>query len=172
MSRTADDRNGNNKLIGSISGDITLFPALKFKSILSIDREYKHFTSFLDPKKTAYGRSEYGNAADRRSLGTVFVFDNILTYNNNFGKHNFLAMAGTSWTESHWSQQYAGASHFRDGSIKTLNAGNKIDPNGYTEGSEWDIMSFIGRLTYNYNSKYLFTANFRCGWFLQTCSGT
>jgi TonB-dependent starch-binding outer membrane protein SusC len=161
MSRTADDVNLNNRLIGTISGDATILKGLTFKSSLSLDRTYNNSTTFLDPIKTAYGRSQYGSAGDNRSLSTVYVFDNILTLDKKFGEHSLNIVGGTSWTKSHWTQTYLGTSHFIDGSVKTLNAGNKVEQWGGTSASDWAIMSFVGRLAYNYQSKYLFTANFR-----------
>jgi TonB-dependent starch-binding outer membrane protein SusC len=161
MSRTADDVNSNNRLIGTISGDATLLKGLTFKSSLSLDRTYNNSTTFLDPIKTAYGRSQYGSASDNRSLSTVYVFDNILTLDKKFGEHSLNIVGGTSWTKSHWSQTYLGTSHFIDGTVKTLNAGNKVEQWGGTYASDWAIMSFVGRVAYNYQSKYLFTANFR-----------
>lgn len=161
MSRTADNMNSNNRLIGTISGDATIYKGLTFKSSLSLDRTYNNSTTFLDPIKTAYGRSQYGSASDYRSLSTVYIFDNILTLDKKFGEHSLNIVGGTSWTKSHWTQNYMGASHFIDGSVKTLNAGNKVESWGGTSASDWAIMSFVGRLAYNYQSKYLFTANFR-----------
>jgi len=161
MSRTADDVNSNNRLIGTFGADATILPSLKFRSSISLDRFYSHSTSFLDPIKTAYGRSQYGFASDNRSLGTVMVFDNILTFDKKLGEHSFNVMGGTSWTQSNWSQTYMGASHFWDGTVKTLNAGNKVEQYSGTTASNWAIMSFLGRIAYNYQSKYLFTANFR-----------
>ena len=96
MSRTADNKTNNNRLVGSVSGEISFLPELKFKTTTSIDRVYYHNTSFLDPKKTEYGRSQYGNATDNRSLATIMVFDNIMNYDKTFGKHSFNVMAGTS----------------------------------------------------------------------------
>jgi TonB-dependent starch-binding outer membrane protein SusC len=161
MSRTADNNNANNRLIGSFSGEITFSPALKYKPSLSIDRVYNNETSFLDPIKTSWGRTNYGNASDSRSLSTIMVLDNILTYEKNFKKHNLSAMAGTSWTTSNWSQIYMTTSHFLNSSIKTLNAGNKVEQSSGSVASNWAIMSYLGRVAYNYDSKYLFTANFR-----------
>lgn len=161
MSRTADNQTNNNRLIGSVSGEITFLPELKLKSTTSIDRVYFHKTSFLDPKKTEYGRSQYGNATDDRSLSTVMVFDNILTYDKAFGKHSFNVMAGTSGTTSKWSESYQTVSHFMNSEIKTLNAGNKVSQGNGTRAADWSIMSYLGRVAYNYDSKYLFTANFR-----------
>lgn len=71
-------------------------------------------------------------------------------------------MAGTSWTDSEWTQSYINGSHFKDSSIKTLNAANRIAwDNTGSNAAHWGIMSGFGRLAYNYNSKYLFTFNIR-----------
>jgi len=45
--------------------------------------------------------------------------------------------------------------------FKTLNAGNKVEQGNGTTASDWAIMSYVGRLSYNFDSKYLLTANFR-----------
>lgn len=161
MSRTEDNKNANNRLVGSLSGDIVFSPTLKFKSTGSVDRVYNNTTSFLDPIKTAYGRTNYGNASDSRSLSTIIVFDNILTFDKTIDKHAISAMAGTSWTTSQWSQEYMTTSHFLDASVKTLNAGNKVEQYSGTYASNWAIMSYLSRVAYNYDSKYYLTANFR-----------
>ena len=161
MSRTEDNKTNNNRLLGSANAEITFSPKLKFKSSVSIDRVYYHNTSFLDPIKTEYGRSQYGSASDNRSLSTIMVYDNILTYDTSIKKHNFNVMAGASGTTSKWSQTYQTVSHFINGDIKTLNAGNKVEQGNGTTASDWAIMSYVGRLSYNFDSKYLLTANFR-----------
>ncbi|WP_353332696.1 SusC/RagA family TonB-linked outer membrane protein [Bacteroides sedimenti] len=161
MSRTADNKTNNNRLLGSASGEITFTPNLKYKSSISIDRAYYNGTSFLDPVKTEYGRSQYGNASDNRALSTILVFDNIVTFDKSIKKHNFGLMAGASGTTSKWSQSYQTVSHFISGDIKTLNAGNKVEQWNGTSASDWAIMSYVGRLSYNFDSRYLLTANFR-----------
>lgn len=161
MSRTEDNKTNNNRLLGSANAEITFSPNLKFKSSISIDRVYYHNTSFLDPIKTEYGRSQYGSASDNRSLSTIMVYDNILTYDASIKKHNFNVMAGASGTTSKWSQTYQTVSHFLNGDIKTLNAGNKVEQGNGTTASDWAIMSYVGRFSYNFDSKYLLTANFR-----------
>nr|WP_320039350.1 TonB-dependent receptor [uncultured Bacteroides sp.] len=161
MSRTEDNKTNNNRLLGSANAEITFSPKLKFKSSISIDRVYYHNTSFLDPIKTEYGRSQYGSASDNRSLSTIMVYDNILTYDTSIKKHNFNVMAGASGTTSKWSQTYQTVSHFLNGDIKTLNAGNKVEQGNGTTASDWAIMSYVGRFSYNFDSKYLLTANFR-----------
>jgi len=161
MSRTAKNVTNNNRFIGSVSGEITFMPDLKFKTTASLDRVYYNSTSFLDPITTSYGRSTHGTASDTRSLSSILVFDNVLTYDTKIDKHGISLMGGTSYTGSTWNQSYMGASHYATSDIMTLNAGNKIEQWSGTSGSEWAIMSYIARLAYNYDSKYLLTVNFR-----------
>lgn len=163
MSRTADNTSNHNRFLASMSAELSLMPGLKYKSSNTIDRVYYHSTNFLDPLKTAYGRSEGGNASDNRSLSTIFTFDNILTYDKKFGDHAINIVGGTSYTTSKWNNAYIAGSFYRTGyTPKTLDAANKINP--YSTGtneSEWALMSYLGRISYNYKSKYLVTTNLR-----------
>ncbi|MGM0376258.1 MAG: SusC/RagA family TonB-linked outer membrane protein [Bacteroidota bacterium] len=161
MSRSEDNENNTNRLIATGEAEITFTPDLSLKSSVTLDRDYSHSVSFLDPIKTSWGRSNHGTANDTRSLSTVMIYDNVLNYSKSFSNHNFDLMLGSSGTTSEWSQSYQDASHFRDGSIKTLNAANRISPGNGTVASEWTIMSYFGRLSYNFNDKYLLTTNMR-----------
>jgi TonB-linked SusC/RagA family outer membrane protein len=161
MSRSEDNRSNTQRLLATGQAEITFASNLRLKSSITLDRSYNHSVSFLDPVKTAWGRSNYGLGSDNRSLSTVMVYDNVLNYNKSFDNHSFDLMAGSSGTTSEWSQSYQSASHYRDGSIKTLNAANKISPGNGTVASEWAIMSWFGRLACNFSDKYLLTLNMR-----------
>ncbi|MCU7693386.1 SusC/RagA family TonB-linked outer membrane protein [Haoranjiania flava] len=163
ISRTSDNKSNHNRLLGSVVAEVSLLPSLNFKTSNTIDRVYYHATTFLDPLKTGYGRSEGGRATDSRSLSTILTFDNILTFDKSFGLHSLNLMGGTSYTASTWQNAYMLGSFYRTGySPKTLDAANKIDPYATgTNASEWALMSYIGRISYNYNSKYLATINLR-----------
>ncbi|WP_071147522.1 SusC/RagA family TonB-linked outer membrane protein [Bacteroides ihuae] len=162
MARSENNKNNTNRLIATGKAEITFLPELKLKSTFTLDREYNNTTNFLDPLKTSWGRNQHGEGKDERSQNSILVFDNILTYNKSVKKHNFDVMVGSSWTGSKWSQSYINGSNYLNGAIQTLNAANNIAwDNTGTKGSEWSIMSYVGRLAYNYDSKYLITANMR-----------
>ena len=116
---------------------------------------------WTDPKLTAYGRRNYGEAADIRKNHTLMTFDNILTFDKTFSKHNLSLLAGTSFTNAKMDGSEMYATHFLTSDIKTLNAANKIGQGSITNAEEWSMMSYLGRISYNYDSKYLLTANFR-----------
>lgn len=162
MARNANNKSRENRLLASASAEMTFIPVLVYKSAFTLDRRNAIATSFLDPISTAWGRNQFGEGSDSRNMNTVLVFDNVLTYTENYDKHGIEAMGGTSWTSSDYTNNWINGSHYRNGSIQTLNAANKISWTGTGSGaSEWGIMSYFGRVAYNYDSKYLVTANVR-----------
>lgn len=162
MARSKNNKNKENRLIASGNLLFKFIPELTLKSSFTIDRRNAVATTFLDPISTAWGRNQFGEGSDLRNTNTVLVFDNVLTYAKSFNKHGIEAMAGTSYTDSDYTNSWIYGSHYRDDQIQTLNAANKISWNNTGSGaSQWGIMSYLGRVAYNYDSKYLLTANVR-----------
>jgi len=162
MARTRNNQNRENRLVGSGSASVRFSPALNFRTSLALDRRNALSTTFLDPLSTSWGRNQYGEGSDARNTNTVLTFDNVLTYNRSFGRHGLEAMGGTSWTNSDYRRSQINGSHYRNDLIETLNAANKISWTGTGSGaSQWAILSYFGRASYNFDGKYLATANIR-----------
>jgi len=162
IARTKDNKTSNNRLLATGKAIITFFPGLKFSSSLTLDRTYSNTFNFEDPLLTEDGRNNKGTGYDSRSIGSVLIFDNVLNYTKSLGKNNIDAMAGSSWTNSKWSQSYINASDYANGDFQTLNAANKISWTGTgTTASNWAINSYFARVAYNYDNKYMLTGNIR-----------
>ncbi len=160
--RQEANRNRENRLIASGELLFNLAKGLTFNTKFTMDRRHGWNTSFLDPEKTTWGREQGGTAYDGRSYNTVLTWDNIANYDLTFGKNSIGIMAATSWTDSNYSSNWINGQYFRNGTIQTLNAANKISWTGTgSSGSQWGIMSYLGRVSYNFDSKYLLSANIR-----------
>ncbi|MFI3280877.1 MAG: TonB-dependent receptor [Rikenellaceae bacterium] len=163
IARTDYNQTTTDRVILSGGATIKFSPNLTFKSTISMDAMWVNATTYLDPVRTSYGRTQNGEASESRSEDVRMVYDNILTYNKSFGLHNLELMGGTSATVSKWAQLYASSSYFStDGVLTNINGGNNSGLQGSsTSSDEWTIMSYLARVSYNYDSKYLFTANVR-----------
>ncbi len=165
IGRRSENFETTDRLIASASADINILKGLTFKSTVSIDSRWRRIFSFLDPIATSHGRTLKGNANDERAADRRMIYDNILNYDLETGKHRIGIMAGTSATTSLWENLKGSRSHFSDlydNAIVGLNGGNNGGLRGQEAGkSEWAIMSYLARATYNYDSKYLLTVNFR-----------
>lgn len=162
IARTENNKSSYNRLIATGKATIKFMEGLDLTSSLSFDRLQGIETQFLDPKQTTNGRDNYGKGHDGRSISSVWVFDNVLNWKKDFGLHGLDVMAGSSWTASKYSNNYIDGSNYADGLFQTLNAANKIFWTGTgSSASEWAILSYFARLQYNWNDRYLFTANVR-----------
>lgn len=162
IARQKYNRDKENRIIASGELLFTFMPGLTLQSKFTLDRRNALNTAFLDPVSTTRGREQYGEGSDNRNQNTVLTWDNILNWKHDFGRHGLDIMAGSSWTDSDYRNSYISGSHYRNDLIHTLNAANKIDLGGAgSSASEWAIMSYLGRVAYNYDSRYLLTANIR-----------
>lgn len=166
LARTENNYTQTDRLLLTGHATVKFSRNFNFKSTVTMDRRWVHDYSFLDPIKTSYGRTQHGEATSTRSDDMRMVYDNIFTYNNTWnGKHNFEAMGGTSATTSRWENLSGSRSHFSpdyNNVIFGLNGGNKGGLRGQSQGyAEWAIMSYLARVSYNYDSRYYLTANFR-----------
>lgn len=162
IARQKYNRDKENRIIASGELLFTFMPGLTLQSKFTLDRRNALNTAFLDPVTTTRGREQYGEGSDNRNQNTVLTWDNILNWKHGFGRHGLDIMAGSSWTDSDYRNSYISGSHYRNDLIHTLNAANKIGLGGAgSSASEWAIMSYLGRVAYNYDSRYLLTANIR-----------
>lgn len=155
-----NNSSAENRILASGHALITFLPDLTLKSSIALDRRNGKTVAFRAPNASS-SDATFGTASDIRAMNTLLTQDNVLTYKKGFKKHAIEVMAGTSWTKSDYSQSYLYGSHFRNDKIHTLNAANKIEQNSGSTASQWGLMSYFGRLAYNFDSKYLVTMNIR-----------
>jgi len=149
------------RLLANANSEISFLKDFKLKSNFGIDGYLYQRDLYIDPIKTVYGRSENGLGESDKTNSFVWLVENVLTYDKTINDHTFSVLLGQSSQSSRWDQSYISAKDYPENtSVKTINAANQITYAG-TTASEWSIASFFSRLTYNYRSKYLMTANLR-----------
>ncbi len=90
-----------------------------------------------------------------------YLIENTLNYQRIFGKNNISALAGFTTEQDQTRNTSASAQGFPNNSLRVLGA-----TTGYSTGvgggeSQWDMVSFLGRILYSYADKYYLTANIR-----------
>jgi TonB-linked SusC/RagA family outer membrane protein len=88
-------------------------------------------------------------------------WNELVEYTRQIGKHNFTIMASHEAQESEWKALSAGRTGFLTNDVFDVNAGN---PTSATNGGgtyPWSMESYLGRLNYNYDNKYIVSATFR-----------
>lgn len=158
------DMNREYRFMGNLELDFTILEGLHFKPRFSVDYTDHSWDKFIDPVKTQYGRQANGRGKHADDNYLTWQSENILSYNKKFeGKHNFSALAGITMQRYRHENAYMSLEDFVKGTTyktMTLNMANKIN-NAKTEKNGNSLMSYLTRVQYDYESRYLFTANFR-----------
>lgn len=153
--------------VGNFFTDINLSEELTFRSSFGIDGDYvreESFTPefFVSPQQQ--NPQSILNKAWRERLS--WLWENTITYSKETERHRFNFLAGYTMQEStsefvflqgrnivrneedFW---YINQNNLFPGSLA-----NDVNPENY-----YSIISFLGRVNYTYNDRYLFTATFR-----------
>jgi TonB-linked SusC/RagA family outer membrane protein len=84
-----------------------------------------------------------------------------LNYGHTFNGHSIKAQAGYSIEQSHYQYLSGYRKEFPSLDLRELNAGSPSIQSANGTGNQWGLMSYFGRLNYNYKERYLLEANVR-----------
>jgi TonB-linked SusC/RagA family outer membrane protein len=150
----------DNRLFGNVNAEVAIIDGLSFKTNVGVDLNTHQWDYYLDPFRTNYGRNQNGVGQADKSTSTSWLWENTLNYNKSIGDHNFSVLAGSSIQRFKWNDSYISGNDFpSDVNVTTLNAANSISAS--TSIEEWSLASYFGRVTYDYQSRYLLTATVR-----------
>lgn len=102
-----------------------------------------------------------GKSTNNRGTSFNWLIENTLTYEKTFAKkHRINAMLGYTAQRSKTDNISLNADPYANDLIQTINAAQAIKSWGQTI-DEWSMVSYLGRINYSYEDKYLLTATFR-----------
>jgi TonB-linked SusC/RagA family outer membrane protein len=141
---------------------------LVVKSTINFDYGQNRFTNVV-PSTTSNSFAVFlpttSNAILRSTDYNTWLNENTVTYKKSLGGHNFDVLGGYTVQKFHQELLQNRFTGFPDDRVPTLASATSIDRSGttntYNDIQEWSIMSYIGRLNYNYKNRYLISAAVR-----------
>lgn len=154
----------NERWVGNVFMDLSPVKHFNLHSAYSFDYRITTDKSFMEAYEvSAYDKREKNFLSSSMARAYYWNVDNILTYDNSFGKNNLTVMAGFTVEEyNYYSIGNSGA-----------NIINPVEKNWYLSQVTEDFgtpsdgvarnrrQSWLGRVNYSYDSRYLATVNFR-----------
>ncbi len=152
----------NRNFTGMIGIDYQVFKDLKLTlqgAYVDASQRYSYFQKFIQynaNKATDPSKLEIGHYDWHRT-----TFDAFLNYDKSVAKHNFKAMLGWHTERYKYLPDWMYRKNFPNNNLTDMNAGDASTQknSGYTR--ELTMVSYFGRLNYDYAGRYLFEANFR-----------
>jgi TonB-dependent starch-binding outer membrane protein SusC len=153
------DRLKSNQVLANMALNYKILPSLTLRISGGIENR--------DNRTDAYTTRNFVNSQGVASVSTTqytsLLNENTLTYAKTFKeKHSINALAGFTYQDFLNTDLSAAGTGFISDASQTYDIGAAITPgvpqSGYSKAT---LLSYLGRVNYSYNSKYLFTLSFR-----------
>lgn len=153
--------------MGNLYAEYDLSKRIKLKSTFSISSnggEGRFFYNSNTPQGSPRNRSQAWGVNGRFSYSETSVWsnENTITYNNIFNKvHKLELLGGVSFQEGLSESLGFTSKYLPTEDLGIYGLGLGTPHASIASGGEYGLVSYFGRLNYDYKSKYLFTATYR-----------
>ena len=145
---------------GGINLGLHITKDLTFRTSLNTDINYGNSLYFNPTYRIGWAQNASATLTNNVNMSTYWNWNQLLEYNKQLGKHNIGLMVSHEAQESKWQNIGASRSGFLTNDIFDLNAGAAPGTNSGGSGP-WAMESYLGRINYNYDNRYLLTGTFR-----------
>lgn len=138
---------------------------LSLKSSVNVDLGNERFNNF-NPSTASTGFASLppvtASAVESSNQYNSWLWENTAVYKKTISNHNFELLAGYTAQKFHGDYTQIRATDFPDDRIHTIQTALNIDRTAtFDDKQEWGLISYIGRLNYNYKGRYILTAAIR-----------
>lgn len=143
---------------GNMYLNVEILEGFTFKTSNGIDyRSYvfDFFTPSNVGKYRTHALDKLASATETYIIAENFLTENTLHYTKRLGSHQVEALLGQTYQQEERQRTDTDAIGFVDDRIRNVSGGSVFDVR--FNRTKWALISYLGRLSYDYNSKYLFS---------------
>lgn len=150
----------NYRVLGGIDLSVELLKGLILKSSASAYFNYTETNTFSKRNAKADGDVNRGVNYQRKFID--LLWENTLNYNTSFGDHTLSGVVGYTAQKTTINESQITGVNLPSDDIQTLNQASSIELAGtYTQKTPIGLLSYLGRVNYDYQGKYLLSASLR-----------
>ena len=150
------------KIFGTAYLDVNFTSWLKFRSTFGVDYanglDYRFAPIFNDNGAIAGSSATQATITNNRSISTILLYTEQLSFDKTFGNHHVNAIAVYE-QQGQTTKQENGSGNQPSNDLRTLN--NATNVSVQTLVGENTLLSYLGRLNYDFNNKYLLSVAVR-----------
>jgi TonB-linked SusC/RagA family outer membrane protein len=157
-----DSKNPTIRVIGNVNGSLAVSRDIKFKTLLAFDLHsgtFKYYQpTFPEGPRPVTEATLYQSSTQ----SAWWNWENTLTYHKRIHQHGLSALAGMSAQQFGMESFESRSSGFPQGdydALRYLRYGRAPSNDGVASSNA--LLSFFGRISYDYSEKYLFSATVR-----------
>ncbi|MEM7656613.1 MAG: SusC/RagA family TonB-linked outer membrane protein, partial [Bacteroidota bacterium] len=156
-----NDTNTKMRVLSNLYLELEILPSLTYRTEFGTDIIYSNHNTFFP----SFERGNFfGKSGVRRNLNNSLFWINkhLLTFDREFSKkHRLTTLLGFEAQEGRYEWLFASRDNLPGNELQQLtlgDAGQQISDGG---AGHWALLSYFGRMNYNYDERYLLTATFR-----------
>ncbi|MGI4805100.1 MAG: SusC/RagA family TonB-linked outer membrane protein, partial [Janthinobacterium lividum] len=155
----------NAKLVGNGYAQLQLTSWLYYRFNIGLETSFDHTLGLFNGTPIRYGTpSAASTVSETRGQFTNLLMEHTLNFNKTLGVHNINGVLG--YTQQREQDTYTGGGRtgltYIDGQYLTsINSANGSPTATGGTNTDWKIISYLGRINYGFNDKYLLTATGR-----------
>lgn len=177
----SNNENSGTRIVGNvfadaiINNDFLLRTSFGVDAALTRSRNFTPAFTVYNPDGTASQQNnDFSDIFKREAINYTWLWENTVSYIKDFGKHSINTLGGITMQQTRSEiLQLSGQNVIRDGEdfwyvnpsyiIDEANDLNSLSSifNGVDAGQYYNIISFLGRVVYSYNDKYITTLTLR-----------
>jgi TonB-linked SusC/RagA family outer membrane protein len=150
--------NGNVRLLGNVYGEVSIIDGLKFRTSAGLDYTDARTYSYAPVYSEGFNGRSTATIGDNRTTFVSKIFTNQLTFDKTIEKHYINAVAVMEYQT--WSAVNLNGSGTTP-SLLTRELGSLDNKSYQAAKTEAALYSYIGRINYEYNGRYLVSASYR-----------
>lgn len=160
-----DNKNENFRVRGNLWAELQLFPFLKYRLNLGYETSNDHHSYLRKEGNWTLNQSyDPAIANENRARYQSGLIENTLTFNKSFDKHSFNLVVGQTYQRIDYGQIWGTKRGILQNPSSgqyypVLDQGAEPQTGGFLQRAI--LLSYLGRLEYNYNDKYLINAVIR-----------
>jgi len=155
----------NFSVIGNIYGEVEIMDGLKFKSVAGLEQimiDDNQFEPSFRDDNIAGGATHFSDHATIRKNSSNYsslIFTNSLNYSKTFAdKHNLELLALMEYATIERNNTNASSQNFISDNVQQVSNTTSTLGSG---SDQYRRIGYLGRLNYNFDSKYIFAASIR-----------
>lgn len=160
LKQTVDRKNQN--FSGIVAVDYNIIEGLKLTLQGAYSSNFQDYKQFV--KDIQYNPNKY-HGPNQLTESTYqwdrTNFDALLNYDKSINNHNFKVLLGARSEKYNYKEKTAFRSNFPNNNLTDMNAGSASTMKNTGYGRELAMLSYFGRVNYDFMGKYLFEANLR-----------
>jgi TonB-dependent starch-binding outer membrane protein SusC len=149
------------RLLGGLNVTIKIIDGLEARTSFNTDIGFSNSTYYLPTYQFGWQQNINAYLENNHNLNTYWGWNQTLQYTKQINKHHIYAMVTHEAQLSRWKNLRGSRTGFLTNEVIDLNAGSSAGASNAGGQGAWSMESYLGRLNYNFDDRYIVTAAFR-----------